>query len=72
MPPVEISYGLEQVSRQRQLKLKSQLDIWVKGNKRTVAFVQSYRIGNSFPNPVYVDEIQSTAREEKILVLKVQ
>jgi hypothetical protein len=67
MPPVEISYGLEQVSRQRQLKLKSQLDIWVKGNKRTVAFVQSYRIGNSFPNPVYVDEILLASNDVNLL-----
>jgi hypothetical protein len=57
MPPVEISYGLEQVSTHWQLKLKSQLDIWVKENERTIAFVQSYRMGNSFPNPVYVDDI---------------
>ena len=30
---------------------------WVKENKRTIAFVQSYRMGNSFPNPIQVDDI---------------
>jgi hypothetical protein len=57
MPHVEIFYGLEQVSRQWQLKLKSQLDIWVKENEKTIAFVQSYIMGNLFHNLVYVDDI---------------
>ena len=30
---------------------------WVKVNERTIAFVQSYRMGNSFPNPIQVDDI---------------
>ena len=30
---------------------------WVKKNERTIAFVQSYRMGNSFPNPIQVDNI---------------
>ena len=30
---------------------------WVKKNERTIAFVQSYRMGNSFPNPIRVDDI---------------
>jgi hypothetical protein len=59
MPPIEISYGLEQVSRQWYLKLKSQLEIWVKENERTITFVQIYRMRNSFPNPVYVDDSYS-------------
>ena len=44
------SYGLEQVSR-----IKSYF--WVKENERTIAFVQTYRMENSSPNPVYVDDI---------------
>jgi hypothetical protein len=67
MPPVEISYGLEQVSRQWQLKLKSQLDNWVKENERTISFVQSYRMGNSFPNLVYVDDILFASNDVNLL-----
>jgi hypothetical protein len=67
MPPVEISYGLERVSRQWQLKLKSQLDIWIKENKRTIAFVQSYRMKNLFPNPVYVDDILLASSDVNLL-----
>jgi hypothetical protein len=48
MPPIEISYGLEQVPRQWHLKLKNQLEILVKENKRTITFVQSLRMENSF------------------------
>jgi hypothetical protein len=70
MPPVEISYGLEQVFRHWQLKLKSQLDIWVKENKRTIAFVQSYRVENSFPNPVYVDDILLASNDVNLLLEK--
>jgi hypothetical protein len=67
MPPVEISYGLEQVSRQWYLKLKSQLEIWIKENERTIAFVQSYRMGNSFPNSVYVDVILLVSSDVNLL-----
>jgi hypothetical protein len=70
MSPIEISYGLEQVSRQWQLKLKSQLDIWVKENERTIAFVQSYRMGNLFPNPVCVDDILLTSNDVNLLLEK--
>jgi hypothetical protein len=67
MPPVEISYELEQVSRQWHLKLQSQLEIWVKENERTIAFVQSYRMGNSFSNPVYVDGILLASSDVNLL-----
>jgi hypothetical protein len=67
MPPVEISYGLEQLSRQWQLKLKSQLNIWVKENERTIVFVQSYRMRNSFSNPVYVDDILLASNDVNLL-----
>ena len=30
---------------------------WVKENERTIVFVQSYRMGNSFPNTVHVDDV---------------
>jgi hypothetical protein len=30
---------------------------WVKENERTIVFMQSYRMGNSFPNPVHVDDV---------------
>jgi hypothetical protein len=67
MPHVEISYGLEQLSRQWQLKLKSKLNIWVKENKRTIVFVQSYRMRNSFSNPVYVDDILLASNDVNLL-----
>jgi hypothetical protein len=67
MPHVEIFYGLEQVYRQWQLKLKSQLDIWVKENERTIAFVQSYRMENLFPNLVYVDDILLASNDVNLL-----
>jgi hypothetical protein len=47
--------------------LKSQLDIWVKENERTIAFVQSYRMGNSFPNSVYVDDILLASNDVNLL-----
>jgi hypothetical protein len=47
--------------------LKSQLEIWVKENERTIAFVQSYRIKNSFPNPVYVDDILLASSDVNLL-----
>jgi hypothetical protein len=67
MPHVEISYGLEKVSRQWHLKLRSQLEIWVKENKRTIAFVKSYKMPNSFPNPVYVDDILLASSDVNLL-----
>ena len=30
---------------------------WVKENESSIVFVQSYRMGNSFPNPVHMDDI---------------
>jgi hypothetical protein len=47
--------------------LKSQLDIWVKENERIIAFVQNYRMGNSFPNPVYVDDILLASNDVNLL-----
>jgi hypothetical protein len=47
--------------------LKSQLDNWVKENERTIAFVQGYRMGNSFPNPVYVDDILLASNDVNLL-----
>jgi hypothetical protein len=70
MPPVEISYGLEQVSRQWQLKLKSQLDIWVKENEMTIVFVQSYRMKNLFSNPIYMDDILLVSNDVNLLLGK--
>jgi hypothetical protein len=70
MSLVEISYGLEQVSRQWQLKLKSQLEIWVKKNERTIALVQSYRMRNLFPNPVYVDDTLLAISDVNLLLEK--
>jgi hypothetical protein len=70
MPPVEISYGLKQVSRQWQLKLKSQLDIWIKENERTIAFIRSYKMKISFPNPIYVDDILLASNDINLLYEK--
>jgi hypothetical protein len=70
MPLVEISYRLEQVSRQWRLKLKSQLDFWVKENERTIAYVQSYRMENSFSNPVYVDDTLLASSDVNLLYVK--
>jgi hypothetical protein len=70
MPPVEISYGLEQVSRRLYLKLKSQSEILVKENERTIAFVQSYRMENSFSNLVYVDDILLDSSDANLLLEK--
>jgi hypothetical protein len=39
----------------------------VKENERTIAFLQSYRIGNSFPNPVYVDDILLVSSDVNLL-----
>jgi aminopeptidase N len=47
--------------------LKSQIDVWVKENERTIAFVQSYRMRNSFPNPVYVNDILLTSNNVNLL-----
>jgi hypothetical protein len=47
--------------------LKSQLDIWVRENERTIAFVQSYRMKNLFPNPVYVDDILLASNDVDLL-----
>ena len=54
------SYGLEQVSRIRSY-------FWVKENERTIAFVQTYRMGNSFPNPMYVDDILLASGDVNLL-----
>ena len=40
---------------------------WVKENERTIAFVQTYRMGNSFPNPVYVDDILLASGDVNLL-----
>jgi hypothetical protein len=47
--------------------LKSQFEIWVKENERTIAFIQSYRIRNSFPNPIYVDDILLASSDVNLL-----
>ena len=40
---------------------------WVKVNERTIAFVQSYRMRNSFPNPIYVDDILLASSDVTLL-----
>ena len=52
---------------------------WVKENGRTIVFMQSYRMGNSFPNLVHVDDVLLASvmsiycrRRKEVLVLKVQ
>ena len=40
---------------------------WVKENERTIVFMQSYRMGNSFPNPVHVDDILLASGDVNLL-----
>lgn len=42
--------------------------IGLKRIERTIAFVQSYRMGNSFPNPIYVDEILLASSDVNLLL----
>ena len=40
---------------------------WVKENVRTIVFMQSYRMGNSFPNPVHVDDVLLASGDVNLL-----
>ena len=40
---------------------------WVKENERTIVFVQSYRMENSFPNYVHVDDILLVSGDVNLL-----
>jgi hypothetical protein len=42
-------------------------NVWVKENERTIAFVQSYRTGNSFPNFTYMDDILLASSDVNLL-----
>jgi hypothetical protein len=65
MPLEEIVYKLEQVSRQKHLKSKN---VWAKENERTIAFVQSYRMGNSLLNSAYMDDILLVSSDLNLLL----
>jgi hypothetical protein len=41
-------------------------NFWLK-RMRTIAFIQSYRIGNSFSNPIYVDDILPVSSDVNLL-----
>ena len=38
-----------------------------KENEGTITFVQSYRMGNSFPNPIYEDDILLASNDVNLL-----
>ena len=40
---------------------------WVKENGRTIVFMQSYRMGNSFPNPMHVDDVLLASGDVNLL-----
>ena len=40
---------------------------WVKENERTIVSMQSYRMGNSFTNPVHVDDILLASGDVNLL-----
>jgi hypothetical protein len=52
------------------IKVKSQLDIWIKENERTIMFVQCYKMKNSFSNPIYVDDILLASNDINLLYEK--
>ena len=40
---------------------------WVKENERTIVSMKSYRMGNSFHNPVHVDDVLLASGDVNLL-----